>query len=173
MTSPSLNDYYLKFQLYIEFSLNIYRSSQDDQQKLKPKYFNCLYCDKKFAQRFHLINHEARIHAVNIPAQDHRSESDEEFSWDSKDQKNNSNSNLESQSAPMEDEVQDITEIEVDSPEIIESVEFTKENAQLLMNTFSQEYSKEEKTEIYDSYVTSPSITVSKKIYIIFSSNFF
>ena len=77
---------------------------------------------------------------------------------------NNSNSNLESQSAaPMEDEVQDITEIEVDSPEIIESVEFTKENAQLLMNTFSQAYSKEEKTEIYDSYVTSPSITVSKK----------
>ena len=141
---------------------------------MKPKYFNCLYCDKKFAQRFHLINHEARIHAVNIPAQDHRSESDEEFSWDSKDQKNNSNSNLESQSAaPMEDEVQDITEIEVDSPEIIESVEFTKENAQLLMNTFSQAYSKEEKTEIYDSYVTSPSITVSKKINIIFSSNFF
>ena len=85
---------------------------------LYPKYFNCLYSDKKFAQRFHLINHEARIHAVNIPAQDHRSESDEEFSWDSKDQKNNSNSNLESQSAPMEDEVQDVTEIEVDSPEI-------------------------------------------------------
>ena len=89
---------------------------------------------------------------VDISSQ-HRSESDDEFSWDIKDQKNNSNL----PSAPLE-EVQDVTEIDVDSPDI----EFNKENAQLLMNTFSEVYSKEEKTEIYDSYVTS-SITVSKK----------
>ena len=134
-----------------------------DQQKPNPKhYFHCLLCDKKFDTSHNLANHEKKIHDVGVsPNQSqqtaeivHRSESDDEFSWDDiKDQKNNSNL----PSAPLE-EVQDVTEIDVDSPDI----EFNKENAQRLMNTFSEVYSKEEKTEIYDSYVTS-SITVSKK----------
>ena len=145
-----------------------------DQQKPNPKHFHCILCDKKFDTSHNLANHEKKIHDVGISpnqsqqtaeivdiSSQHRSESDDEFSWDDiKDQKINSNL----PSAPLQ-EVQDVTEIDVDSPDIIKNVEFNKENAQLLMNTFSEVYSKEEKTELYDSYVTS-SITVSKNFSI-------